>query len=164
MPEGHNLQPLSWRLWGGGCHPQRHNFQTLQSRWTKLPYQNVGRKYLGKWWELGGGDSSSDDFRLLKKAIALWISNRMGPFWSFYNNAFYKNLICPPGINNKFSPEGCGGRGVILEHIMSRPFDYIQQNGCIKMLIGSVWGNHGCRGGGHSPSDHFLLLIKTLAL
>jgi hypothetical protein len=31
---------------------------------------------------------------------------------------------------------------------MSGPFDYIQQNGCIKMLIGSVWGNHGCRGGG----------------
>jgi hypothetical protein len=37
-------------------------------------------------------------FRLLKWALGLSISNRMSPFGN--DNAFYKHLLCPQGINN----------------------------------------------------------------
>jgi hypothetical protein len=55
---------------------------------------------------------------------------------------------------------GLWGRVVILKDLISRPFNYIEQNGHIKMLLGNVWGNDG-RGGGDSPSDYFRLL-KTI--
>ena len=34
----------------------------------------------------------------IKNGTSPLISNRMSLFWSFYDNAFYKNLICPQGI------------------------------------------------------------------
>jgi hypothetical protein len=42
-------------------------------------------------------------------------------------------------------PEGSGG-SVILKNIISGLFNYVEQNGCFKILIGCVWGNGGCEG------------------
>jgi hypothetical protein len=77
----------------------------------------------------------------------------MIPFWSFYDKAFYKSYIYSEGLSYNTSPKGYGGV-VILEDIISRPFNYIQQNDYIKMLIWSVWEDDG-RGGGYPPSDRF---------
>ena len=55
----------------------------------------------------------------------------------------------PPGHNLYPFPKGCGGGFVILKDTISRPFNYIEQNGYLKILIGCVWGNGG-RGRGVS--------------
>jgi len=36
------------------CHPERHNFWTLQLRWTKWLSQNFVGMYLEKWWAQEG--------------------------------------------------------------------------------------------------------------
>ena len=57
------------------------------------------------------------------------------------------------------------GEGVIiLKDVISGPFNYIEQNDYPKILIRCVWGNgrHGRRR--QSPSNHFWLLEKVLAL
>ena len=63
----------------------------------------------------------------------------MTPFLSFYDNAIYKNLICPQGIAYNLYP-GSGGF-VILKYIISRTFNYVEQNGYLKILIGRFWEN-----------------------
>jgi hypothetical protein len=51
----------------------------------------------------------------------------MSPFRSFYDNAFYKNLI--------------------VKDIISRTFNYVEEIGYLKTLIGYVWGMLKVRGG-----------------
>jgi hypothetical protein len=65
-----------------------------------------------------------------------------------------KNLYAPQGITCNPWPEGCGGC-VILENIISRIFNYVEQNGYIKLLIGCVWGNSGCERDVSYPSMTF---------
>ena len=52
----------------------------------------------------------------------------------------------PQGITYNPCPEGCGGF-VILKDLISRTFNYVEQNGYLKILIGCVWGKGGVRGG-----------------
>jgi hypothetical protein len=47
---------------------------------------------------VGGGELPSNHFRLLKSALAFLISNRMSPFWIFYDNSF--DTKCP-GMKQK---------------------------------------------------------------
>jgi hypothetical protein len=37
-------------------------------------------------------------------------------------------------------PEGCGGGVVILKNLISKTFNYVEQNGYLKILIKWVWG------------------------
>jgi hypothetical protein len=54
----------------------------------------------------------------------------------------------PKVITYSHYPEGCEGGGVvILKNIISGPFNYIEQNGHIKMLIVNFWGNNEHGGG-----------------
>jgi hypothetical protein len=66
------------------------------------------------------------------------------PFLKFLRQRFLQNLICPQGITYNPRPEGCGGGGVVtLKDLVSRTFNYVEQNGYLKILIGCVWGNSG---------------------
>jgi hypothetical protein len=126
--------------------------------WTTLNKMAIPKCWLLVFGEIlgverGGGDSPSDYFWRLKSSITISISDRMSPFWSFYDDAFYKNLICPQNITYNPSPEGCGVGVVILKDIISRPLNYVQQNDYIKMLIRGFGKMMGV--GRHSPSDRF---------
>ena len=61
----------------------------------------------------------------------------------------------PKGITYNPRPEGYGEGVVILKDITSRPFNYVEHNAHINMLIGNVLGNDGRGEGGYSPSDYF---------
>ena len=88
-PPGNNLQPLPWGLWGGGgCHSERHNFQTFHQYWTKWLPQNFDKMRLGKRWAWEGGKLPSNHVRLLKRDLAPSNSNQMSPFRGFCNNSF----------------------------------------------------------------------------
>jgi hypothetical protein len=78
----------------------------------------------------------------------------MRPFLSFYNNTFYKNFICPQVITYKICPGGCGGFA-ILKDIISGPFNYVEQNGYLKILIECVLGNGGRERGASYPPITF---------
>ena len=88
---------------------------------------------LGKRWAWEGGYMPSNHFRLLKKALALSISNRMSTFSSLDNKDFNINLICPQGINYNPCPEDCGG-SVLLKGIISWTLNCVEQNGHLKIL------------------------------
>ena len=60
----------------------------------------------------------------------------------------------PQGITYNPCPEGCEG-AVILKDIISRPFNYVEQNVYLKILIGCVWENGGVRGGVTCPPIPF---------
>ena len=53
---------------------------------------------------------------------------------SLYDYSFYINLICPQGITYNPCPEGCGGI-VILKDIICGSFNYVEQNGYLKILF-----------------------------
>ena len=53
----------------------------------------------------------------------------------------------PLGISYNLCPEGCGGGGFILKDIISGLFNYVEQNGYLKILIRCVWGKGGLGGG-----------------
>ena len=53
---------------------------------------------------------------------------------------------------------------VILEDIISTPFNYVERNGYLNFFLGCVWGDGGLGEGGSSPSNHFWLLKRALAL
>ena len=63
--------------------------------------------------------------------------------WPF----LYKPYIPPPGHN--LLPLSWGLGGVILKDIISEPFNYVEQNCYLKILIGCIWENGG-RGSGVS--------------
>ena len=76
----------------------------------------------------------------------------MSPFRSLYDHPFYMNLICLKGITYNPGPKGCG-EIVILKDRISGPFNYVEQNGYLKILFGCVWGNGGRgRGVSYFPS------------
>ena len=52
---------------------------------------------------------------------------------------------------------------VILEEIISGPFNYVEQNGCLKILIGCVWGNDG-RGRGLVALQLLLTIKRAIPL
>ena len=52
-------------------------------------------------------------------------------------------------------PEGCGRRVVILKDIIFGCFNYVEQNGYLKILIECVWGNGGCGKGVSCPPITF---------
>ena len=143
MPPGHNVKPLPWGL--GRFFILKDIISKLfQIRRTKWLSQNFAWKCLGKWWAFGGwGNLPSDHFQLIKKAQILSIFNRMTPFWSFHDKTFYKNHICPKGITYNPCPEGYGEEVVILKGIISKPYNHVEQNCHIKMLVGNIWGNDG---------------------
>ena len=65
---------------------------------------------------VGGGIAALPSLLLLKRAINRLITSSMRPFQSLYNNAFYKNHICPQGITLVMPllhpcSEGWGGGG-----------------------------------------------------
>jgi hypothetical protein len=62
------------------------------------------------------------------------------PFSSFYDKAFKENLIRPRGKTYNPCLEDCGGN-VLLKGIISRTFNYVEQNGYLKILIERVRGN-----------------------
>jgi hypothetical protein len=110
MPQGHNLRPLSRGLWGEGRHPQKKNSRPFNSVEQNDHIEMLVVNFLKN--DRGrdrGGDYSSNYFCLLKRAVAFSISNRMSPFWIFYDNTFYKNLLCPQRINYNLSPEDFRG-------------------------------------------------------
>ena len=53
-----------------------------------------------------------------------------------------KNLRCPKGITYNPCPEGCRG-SFILKDIISGPFNYVEPNVYLKILMGCVWVNGG---------------------
>jgi hypothetical protein len=77
----------------------------------------------------------------------------MSPFLNFYNN-----FICKPymlqGITYNPCTEGSDGV-IILKGLIFRTFDYVEQNGNLKILIGCVWGNGGRERGASCPSITF---------
>jgi len=69
----------------------------------------------------------------------------MSPLRILPDHSFYTYLICPQGITYNPCPEG--SREVVnLKDVISRPFNYVGQNGYLKIRIGWVWGNSGGRG------------------
>ena len=104
---------------------------------------------LGKWWAWKGCFLPSNHFRLLKRALAISISNQMSPFWSFYDNTFYKNIICPQGITYNPCPEGCGrvssSKTYFLPENHLRWAKWLSQN-CDWMCLGEwwAWGGASC--------------------
>jgi hypothetical protein len=59
-----------------------------------------------------------------------------------------KNLICPQSITYNPCPEGFEWV-IILKDLISRTFNYVEQNGYLKIVIECVWINGG-RGKGVS--------------
>ena len=117
----------------------------------------ISKFWLDVFGEMVGVEGVLTAFQLLstiKRTITLSISNPMSPFWSFYDNAFYENLICPLGITYNPCPEGCEGV-VILKDLISRTFNYAEQNGYLKILIGCVWGEGGREMGAICPQSIF---------
>ena len=64
----------------------------------------------------------------IKKGTSPFNFQSNEPFWSFYDNAFNKNLICPQGITYNPCTEGSEGV-IILKDLISRTFNYVEQNG-----------------------------------
>jgi len=99
------------------------------------------------WSEVSGemmgvrGHSASVHFRLFKRALALSIFSRIVSFWSDNDHTFNKNLLCPQGITYNLCPEGWGA--VILKDIVSWTFNYVEQNGYLKIFIGCFLRNGG---------------------
>ena len=67
----------------------------------------------------------------------------------FIRSPFLYIPYIPPSINYNPSPEGSGGEVVTIEDIISGPFNYVEQNGYLKIWIGCDWWNDG-RGRGVS--------------
>ena len=81
---------------------------------------------------------------LLKRVLELLITNPMTLSEVYMTTLSIKNLICPQGVTYIPCPEGWGF--VILKDIISGSFNYVEQNGYLKILIWSVWGNDGSGG------------------
>ena len=88
----------------------------------------------------------------LKRALELLITNPMSLLRSSYDHALYTYLTCPQGTTYNPCPEGCG---VVISNIVSEPFNYVEQNGYLKILIGCVWGKGGHGKRGWLPSYQF---------
>ena len=81
----------------------------------------------------------------------------MGSFLSFYDNVFYKILICPQGIT--YNPCLEGSRGVfILKDLVSRTFNYVNKMAISKFSFEVFGEKVGVRGG--LVSLHSLSTIK----
>jgi hypothetical protein len=59
-----------------------------------------------------------------------------------YATTFYINLMCPQGITYNLCTEGSEGV-IILKDLISRTFNYVEQNGYFKILNGCVLENGG---------------------
>ena len=66
----------------------------------------------------------------------------MSPLRSLYDQSLYKNLIWLQGITYNPCREGYGGI-VILKDKVSRPFNYAEQNGYLKIWTLCLLGNDG---------------------
>ena len=66
------------------------------------------------------------------------------PLLKFIQSLFLYKPYIPPGHNLKPLPWGMGG--AILEDIISRSFNYAEQNGYLEILIGCIWGMVGMGG------------------
>ena len=97
---------------------------------------------------------------LINGTITCDYQSNMPPTKFIRSPFLYISLICPQGITYNRCPEGCGV--AIIKNIISGPFNYFEQNGYLKILIGCVWGN-GWRGGGLLPSNQFRLFNTALA-
>ena len=75
------------------------------------------------------------------------------PLRSLYDHPFCKNIIWPQGITYNPCPDGWGD--VTIKDTISGPFNYAEQNGYLKTLIGCVWGNCGLVMGVSSPPITF---------
>ena len=188
MSLGHNLQTLPPDS-GGLCHPQRSYYIIIWlflNKWLFLKFEYV--KFLSDTFTVcmaeGGGCSPitfpikllSDAFTvwgggcgcppvtLTKKAT--WTSDFQSnePIPEFLRHPFHKNFICPHGITYNPCTEGCW-RAVVLKNIISRLFNYAEQNDYLKILISCVLGIYlRGRGGGLLPCNHFWLTKRTLAV
>jgi hypothetical protein len=70
----------------------------------------------------------------------------MSLFLSFYDNPYYKNLICPRAQLKTLAPRVVG-ECPPQKDIFYLEINYTEQNGYLKILIGCVWGDDE-RGGG----------------
>ena len=63
----------------------------------------------------------------------------------FYDKTFYKNLFCPKVKLITFTRRAVWGKVVTFNNRIPRPFNYVEQNGYLKILIECAWGK-GKRG------------------
>ena len=66
------------------------------------------------------------------------------PFPKFIRSSFLYIPYMPPGHNLQPLPRRSWGV-FIIKNIISRPFNYVEQNDDLKIWLGWVWGNGGCR-------------------
>ena len=112
---------------------------------------------------VGGGLGALQSLSTIKKGTSPLNFHSNEPFWSFYDNSFYKNFICLPGITYNPCPEGCGGI-FIVKDLISRTFNYVEKKWLSQnfdwMCLGKRWAWEG----DSLPSNYFRLLKRALAL
>ena len=95
---------------------------------------------------VGGGGSCPSVTLTFKKSSRTsdYQSNEL-PSQVYMTNISIKSLYVSQGITYNPCPEcfGCGGGGLHPLRLISGPFNYAEQNGYLKIVIGCFWGNDG---------------------
>ena len=91
------MKPLPWGLTGSVL------LKNIFSIWksttlNKMAISEFWLDVFGEMMGVGGGLVALQSLSTIKEGTSPLICNRMSLFWSFYENAVYKNLICPQGI------------------------------------------------------------------
>ena len=84
---------------GGGVILKDIITRPLELSWTKWLSQKFDLMCLGKWWAWVEGLVSHQSLPTTKNTPELSVSNRMSPFWSFFDNSFWTKC---PGLKKKY--------------------------------------------------------------
>ena len=156
------LKTLAPRLWGFVSTIKA----LLYDSWTIINKMTISRflLYFGTIRSVcvcGGGVATLRSLWLLKMAIQLLITaNDHINLRSLYDHTFNKKLYMSIGHNLKPLPWGLWGV-VILRDIISKLFNYVEHNSCLKIFIKSVRENNGCGGRGVFALLPFLTVRKA---
>ena len=112
MPPGHILQHLPWGLWGSVLL-KNIIYIWKSTTLNKMAFSKFWLDAFGGMMGVGGGYFPSNHFRLLKRALAPPISNRINPFRSFYDNSF--DTKCPGTENKKINNTLCQHRSLLRQ-------------------------------------------------
>ena len=120
---------------------------------SKCPSSNFYQMHFRKIRSVRGV-STLRSLSILEEALELLIINPMSPLQSLHDHPFSIDPICAQGVTCNPCPEGCG-RVVILNYIISGPFNYVEQKGYLKILIECVRRNGGHERGVSCPQITF---------
>ena len=110
---------------------------TITNGHLKISIRCISGKY-----EVQGGIHPPVTLNLTKYTKTSYYQYNM-PLWSLYDHSFYIYFICPMALLTTPAMRSVGMEVIILKDIVSEHFNYVEENGYLKILIGCVCWNGG---------------------